>query len=573
MRMSTVPGMAHPSLGAPPQPPPPSSSAPLPVHAMQLQDLIREKDATIVMLERQMSANNNNNNTSTLSALNTTPAASVAESSAPQDLHLLREEVDHWKRRCEVLQRNTNTSSSPDTTANEVLLRNDVETWKSRCEQTEKVLSAKMEDYKNLIVQQDARLQTLQSSSVEKDLKIKGLEEKVSFIDVAGQNFSGTDYDSSRVIVSNLLTDSTPTDPRHAALMENAVVKMLVEQLKTEKRHRLETEEQSDRMLMETSKQISSLEDRLKATDRRDRDRDHPRANRTPRGYSFLPSAISHPSLPVSRSTSPDPETPETASSPPPPPPPPQTHRPTTPAPTQPRPTAWEIPTQPTPRIPKEDDEEEEEGGIRDTLLRWQRVRQRSPPGVHQMGVVSGAASASVASASASARQVRAVREQGREVSASPSSHYTPSAPTASPTLSHASLPHQMGVQVHANLGREKKRPEEDLQEAEEESSILKRLKRHLDEPLPGVGVGVVQQREVRAPVALPVPAAAVAVGVGGEGKAVSGGGGGGGGGGGSKSHSPPSSPTKACSDSLCELERLLEELSVDVMRSPERQK
>eukprot|EP01062_Namystynia_karyoxenos_P048298 TRINITY_DN3671_c0_g2_i1.p1 TRINITY_DN3671_c0_g2~~TRINITY_DN3671_c0_g2_i1.p1 ORF type:complete len:710 (+),score=270.31 TRINITY_DN3671_c0_g2_i1:146-2275(+) len=185
----------------------------------RLEDLVREKDARIVQLEHQLTEQ---------TAATAGEAAAAALQRAQREAEQLRQRqqqleisyqgrIDEYRRLLDEENRLLQQAEE----ANERLRKEKAEIW----ELTRAAEGPEEED-------QEAR-------SVCRELLRTPQEQ----IEAAGRN-------------------SVPNG-RAQNLLQHSVVRMLVQQLKAEKRHRLETEEQSSRILAETGRTVAGLEARL----------------------------------------------------------------------------------------------------------------------------------------------------------------------------------------------------------------------------------------------------------------------------------------------------------------------
>ena len=182
----------------------------------------------------------------------------------------------------------TETSKSIPTTPRQ---ESDLE-WEGKYKVLEAKYSKQLGEYQSILLQQEKL--TSQTEEHNKVLRgqVKELEAKLCYVTSEG---AFDQFDETSATVDNVLSGSP--DEESMSMLENKVVHMLVQQLKSEKRQRLETEEQSSRMLQEASKTVTTLEQRVKQAET-------PRVRRKstptiPQSFPIQPSSSSPVDYPV----------------------------------------------------------------------------------------------------------------------------------------------------------------------------------------------------------------------------------------------------------------------------------
>ena len=581
LALSNLSGDLTPSAAAKPQQQPQ-----LPTNTARLQELIREKDAALVRLENRVATLQN-----AATAASAHGGGGGGDPAGAVERELLKEDAEHWKKKCELLmldaqQRSASGGGGGDGDAAE--LRGQAEYWKAQCEQLGRGLTEKLGECETVMREQDEQLQRTQAELSAKAAQVRQLEDRLG---LAASDLSPPDYETARAAAA-ALSASDPTaaakDNRQlASLMESAVVKMLVEQLKSEKRQRLEIEEQGDRMLLETSKQVAALEQRVKNAEStgapadRDRTRLH---RRSEFGAGGGGTAARHALLPASARLLPTPnKAREDAAA--------AAAAATAATATVPATLGRRDRSLPQPYEAESHDllggvvggfddasddgegayESDDSDSIAETLRKWERVRKASP-----------SRDRAAAASSSAGGLLRRPSAPSREHSGSAAT-YTPSTPSASPPLSAASHTHPGAAGVRRGSAAAAEVPVGvGVGATGRDTGLLKRLKRHLDEPADkkvparrddaarseepppataGAGRGGGKESEgatsaaaAAAAPAMPVPTTAATAAAAATTPSVK----------------PPPvlpqspSPTKGCNDRVRELERLLEEISSD---------
>ncbi|KAJ9471627.1 hypothetical protein DIPPA_13192 [Diplonema papillatum] len=135
--------------------------------------------------------------------------------------------------------------------------------WQQRCRAIEQQYSSKLAEYQTVLGDQEKVSSRLEDDNRKLRDQIAGLE-----ADLAADAPPPAPADAALRISAALVAQSegvpTPDDGLARDFVQNAVIQKLLEQLREEKRSRLETEEQSNRMMHEAHKTVTTLEQRLK---------------------------------------------------------------------------------------------------------------------------------------------------------------------------------------------------------------------------------------------------------------------------------------------------------------------
>eukprot|EP01065_Artemidia_motanka_P045061 TRINITY_DN6528_c2_g1_i1.p1 TRINITY_DN6528_c2_g1~~TRINITY_DN6528_c2_g1_i1.p1 ORF type:complete len:805 (+),score=284.77 TRINITY_DN6528_c2_g1_i1:98-2512(+) len=198
----------------------------------RLEDLVREKDARIVQLEGQL-------------AEFTTAAMRGAGAEAAAALQRVQREAELDRERHHRVE--------------------------ATCMQQIQEYAKLLEEEERLLAQAEAANAQLQREKAELSRRVHPRDVPTPATPSADGPPEDEEVEAQCVVKELLRTPRAPSRPEPSAttsaraqsLLQHSVVRMLVQQLKAEKRQRLETEEQSSRFLAETGRTVASLEARL----------------------------------------------------------------------------------------------------------------------------------------------------------------------------------------------------------------------------------------------------------------------------------------------------------------------